>query len=615
MNFMLGCNYWASNAGVDMWKDFDPDMIKRDLRSLHDHGISYLRVFPLWRDFQPVKSNLGGKGRILEYVMEDGSRPQNDYFLDEEMMDRFSQFLDLCDTYGLKVIVGLITGWMSGGLFVPSALYGKNVITDPVALYYEQLFVKGFVGRFKSRQAICGWDLGNECSVMGDADTHFAAASWAASIANAIRASDSTRPVISGMHNLTLDGVWRIQDQAEFTDVLTTHPYPMWCRHTSIDAILGYRTTMHATAQAKYYADIGGKPCLTEEIGTMGPLVCSEENAANFIRLNLFSLWANGSTGVFWWCNHDFDQIDNYPYSIQMLERELGLLTSKNEPKPAIGEFKKFREFLEQNEIELPKAQEHGVCLLTKGQDHWGIAYMTYILAKTLGLNLKFSYIQEQAIPDSKLYFLPSVAGMVPMPKKAFEELLQRVNNGADLYISVDNGSLTGFETFAGLKVTDSYSFSEKNTVDINGKTISVNRTNVKKYESTTADVLAYDDRGNPFITVNHHGKGKVYFIAAPIEANLIGTHNAFNGDIYELYRKIFHVHTDALPVEINAREVVFTVHPENDGAYFVAINHSDAEKELHLDLKGNYEVERVIYGNAQTINPFDACILKLKSI
>ena len=58
---------------------------------------------------------------------------------------------------------------MSGRLYIPSALYEKNVYTDPVALYFEQLFVKGFVLRMKNEPAIYAWDLGNECNCMDEA--------------------------------------------------------------------------------------------------------------------------------------------------------------------------------------------------------------------------------------------------------------------------------------------------------------------------------------------------------------------------------------------------------------------------------------------------------------
>ena len=286
MEFILGCNYWASNSGTDMWRRFDADIIRNDLSILSEHGVRHIRVFPNWRDFQPVIPLMKYEMNITEYCMQNEQPSTNPYFLDDVMMDRFDEFLGICSEYKIKVIVGLITGWMSGRMFVPPALYGKNIINDPLSQYFQQLFIKGFVSRFKKSDTVLAWDLGNECNCMSETD-RIGAANWTSIIANAIRAENSTRLVVSGMHTLDVasNATWRIEDQAMFTDILTTHPYPFWCRHTRIDKTLSLRTTMHATAETKLYSEIGGKPCMAEEIGRMGPMVCSDENAASFLRL------------------------------------------------------------------------------------------------------------------------------------------------------------------------------------------------------------------------------------------------------------------------------------------------------------------------------------------
>ncbi len=47
-----------------------------------------------------------------------------------EMLRRFGVVLDLAEQYHFKVIVGLITGWMSGELFVP--LHWKGSTRLPI---------------------------------------------------------------------------------------------------------------------------------------------------------------------------------------------------------------------------------------------------------------------------------------------------------------------------------------------------------------------------------------------------------------------------------------------------------------------------------------------------
>ena len=127
-----------------------------------------LRVFPNWRDFQPVEPAITGAHKLREYILAGDRYPENPYFLDETMLDRFAQFCAIAQEYGMKLIVGLITGWMSGRLYIPAALYEKNIFTDPTAIYFQQLFLKGFVERMKDQPSIYAWDLGNECNCMDE---------------------------------------------------------------------------------------------------------------------------------------------------------------------------------------------------------------------------------------------------------------------------------------------------------------------------------------------------------------------------------------------------------------------------------------------------------------
>lgn len=259
-DFILGCNYWASNAGTEMWVNFDADVIDNDMRMLSDCGITHIRAFPNWRDFQPVMPIYEGFGKQNGYCLEGEKECVNEYFLDETMMERFSIFLDKCQKYNIKVIVGLLTGWMSGRLFVPTVLYGKNLITDPLAQYYELLFIKGFVKRFKNHKAIYAWNMGNECNCMAQAKP-VEGSVWTGMTAGAIRAEDNDHMIISGMSGLSIEskenGGWTIKDQALFTDVLTTHPYAYWGEGTRIDRILSFRVLMYGTALSRLYSDIG----------------------------------------------------------------------------------------------------------------------------------------------------------------------------------------------------------------------------------------------------------------------------------------------------------------------------------------------------------------------
>jgi hypothetical protein len=81
-----------------------------------------LRVFPLWPDFQPITLLRAGQGQPYEIRFGEEPLPDTEAGqagVSEEMLGRFSAFADLAQQHGLKLIVGLVTGWMSGRLFMP----------------------------------------------------------------------------------------------------------------------------------------------------------------------------------------------------------------------------------------------------------------------------------------------------------------------------------------------------------------------------------------------------------------------------------------------------------------------------------------------------------------
>ena len=593
-----------------MWRFFDEQAIRDDLRALSENGVTHMRVFPNWRDFQPVMPLYRGHGVLNEYCMEGETPADNEYYLDRTMMDRFSLFLDICDEYSIKVIVGLVTGWMSGRLYVPTALYGKDVLTDPTAIYFEQLFIRGFVSEFKSRDTVLAWDLGNECNCMGDA-TRIQAVNWTATIANAIRAEDPTRAVVSGMHSITVDRdkSWQIKDQAAWTDILTTHPYPYWCAFTRIDETLSLRTTMHATAENKYYAECGNRPCLAEEIGTMGPMLSSNNAAADFMRTNLFSLWSNDSQGVMWWCGHEQTMLTAFPYSTNMVELELGLLNPDRSPKPVMLEIKKFKKFLDDTKIDLPPASTDAVCLLSHGQRHWGVAYTSHILSRLAGLNLRFAYADD-GIPDAKRYLLPSVNGITVMNSRYYKALKEKVKAGADLYISMDNGVLAEFESLTGMRVLDSYEVRRSGSMTLDGKSYSFTTKRTFKLESVGAEVLAYDDLGNPALSVYNYGNGRVFYLNFPLEEGLIDVHDAFSHGHGEIYSYIFKDAYRELPVKVVGENVYTTYHCDADTLYAVAVNHSGKESKIDIICE-NYKLKAVHYGKEDAVRGFDAAVLE----
>ncbi len=600
MDFLLGCNYWASNAGTEMWNNWDEDAIRKDIKTLAEYGSKHLRVFPNWRDFQPATRFYGCQGQKRDICHIDGSLFKNENYLDELMMQRFGIFCDICEEYNVKLIVSLITGWMSGRLFVPPILEEKNLFTDPLAMRLELKFIKGFVSAFKDRKCIIAWGLGNECNCLSPADTDIAAA-WTGNIVNAIKAVDNKKPVISDMHGLSVAGEWQIKDQAEYCDILTTHPYPHFVNHCHKDGMLSFRTLMHLPCENKLYSDIGNKPCFPEEIGTLGPMTCDENTTVRFLKATAYHSLLGGHPGFMWWCANEQSHLNTPPYAWNMMERELGLLDLNGNPKATLFAIKEISEKINSFDFELTPPKDDIVCITSMTQDNWGISYMSYALAKSLNLQLKFAYSKDE-LPQSEVYMLPSISGDEVMPKENYFELKRRVYDGAVLYISCDNGYLTEFSELCGIKVKDTKIISEQCEVKIDDERFKLSRDCRREIYSVGAKVLGYDNSGLPALTVNSYGKGKVYYLNFPLEKSLLEKNDVFSENYNKIYGIIYKSIIDSKPLKTDNPNVKITFYEDRA----ILFNYSDEVQSVKLtDKNDNFICEK-------QCEPYDICVVNI---
>ena len=629
--YVLGCNYWASHAGTNMWKDWQPDVIDADLKQISEAGMQVIRVFPIWPDFQPIYQFYSGEGALKEVRFKDGplsgTGPGKDG-VSVEALAHFRQFADIAQKHNIKLIVGLVTGWMSGQLFIPQALEGRKILSDPTSIMWQVKLVRNMVHEFKDHPAVLAWDLGNECNVMENVESSQVAYVWTASITNTIRAEDQTHTVVSGMHSQTSDSKakWRMRDQGELCDLLTTHPYPFWTPYTNQDPANTIRTIMHSAAETRFYADISGKPCLVEETGIMGPMEASEAPKTGFLRSILFNNWAQNCQGLLWWCAYDQNLLDFPPYEWNAVERDLGLFRNDRSPKPVVDEIKNFRKFLDSLPFEsLPQQKRDAVCILTDGQDQWGVAYSSFILAKQAGFDIEFQH-GNQPIKEASLYLLPSIKGLDLINRKDWLSILDKVKAGATLYVSFNQGFLSPFIEQAGIEVVTSQNRNEPvDFISNDGsiKPFTMNSGRKLNITTTTAKVLAHEKDGNPIFTVNSYGKGKIYYMGLPIEMNLTLKPGAFTENPAECWKIYQAIGADMIKqnrtVTKNDPFIGITEHNlSSDEKVIVLVNYSPTDKDVTLSIKSGWNVEKAFYGNLPSkagvkLNANDACVLQLK--
>ncbi len=620
--FFVGCNYWASHAGTAMWSDWQPETVALDFRRLAEAGIQIMRVFPLWPDFQPIHTLYTNFGRPSGQRHGEERLPDSDLGragMSQVMMERFLALADMARSRGIKLIVGLITGYMSSRLFVPPALQGRNILTDPEALRWQIRFVDYFVRATKAHPAIAAWDLGNECNSMGEVATSHEAYAWTAGVANAIRRADPTRLVVSGMHCLSPTGAWTMQDQGELTDVLTTHPYPFWTEHMDLDPVDSMRPCLHATIESLYYGEMGRRPCFAEEMGSMGPMVCSEEVAAAFARTSLLSQWAHGLPGLLWWCASDQRRLSHSPYDSTACENDLGLITEEGRVKPVLKALTATRLALASLPIaHLPPRQVEAVCILNSKAEHWAVALGSFLLAKQAGFDLGFVF-EDQALPEAQLYLLPCVTGVAGVPKQLWEELLRRVDRGATLYVSTDNGYLLDFAQVTGLEVANRRRRTESARVLLargqeGGKAeLEIPASFRLDFTNKGATILAAEADGNPVWSSAPRGKGRVHFFALPLELAMGSqagvTHRPEEHPLWRVYAGIsgeVRLHSRVLG---HSQPLVACTEHVFDGGHRMAVlvNHRTEAVDLSPVLRGGWRVAACHYGAMAGTTSFEA--------
>lgn len=624
--FDIGCNYWGSKWGTLMWRNWDKESVENDIATLSQHNIRFLRVFPNWEDFQPLKKMLGCGGSFREYSLN-GKKVEDEFGLDKACMENFEEFLKLCEKYEVTLIVSVLTGWMSGSMYCPPALVGKNLPTDPEALVLQTKFVRGFVRAFKDSKVIKYWGLGNECNNLGHIKDRNEAYLWTSIIRNAILAEDNTRKIMSDMHGLTplSNGVnyWKIQDQGENCDVMCVHPYPSPTVGGIFEPMNGLRTSIIPTAQMNYYGDIANRPCLIQEQGTFNDMLGNREMAADFLRVNLFSSWANNALGYVWWCAHEQSELRFPPYNWFMNERELGLFNSDLSPKPVALQMQKCVNDIEKIPLEkLPERQVDAVCITTNCAENlwWGASATSYILAKESGLDVQFCYC-EQKLPDANLYIVPCITGWACMPQETYESLLEKVKNGATVYFSIlDGGLITDAQSTFGL-ISKGY---ERNTkaveLNIDGENLICKSNFRYRMREMGAEVISRDSEGNVIFSRNHYGKGWVYYLGVPLEKMLWESEGVFTDTnkypyykIYELFAKECLEKKAAIS---KTPEVALTIHKESeDSLIIVAINYADEAKALNCIIQKDWELAEILYGTLDVIQCCDMSVFRLKKV
>ena len=607
--FFTGINYWGSEAAINMWESFDAESVEKDFQALTGCGVTHLRVFPLWPVFQPLKALYGPK-EVYEFGMGEDCLPDTPAGragVSEEACEKFEVFCNLAEKYGLKLIVALITGHMSFRLYTPPAFEGRPILSDPTVMKWQRRFIKYFVGRFRSMPAIVGWDLGNEVNSLPGLDgkhpdTFFV---WCAAMADAIRSVDTLHPILSGIDNSTIaTGPSNLKNAGELFDIHTTHPYHIFTTNT--EPLCSMKPICDLPYRCRISEDIAGIPTFVQEFGAIGYANCSQKTEADFYRASLLTTLAHGFHGTMWWCAFDQGEFDYAPYRWNTIGSDYGFFDRNRTPKPVAEANLAFRELLEKLPNGLP-AHQTDACVLVPRENGDsasqlnGILRATYILAKQANMDVRFSYALDP-IPDAKLYILTGLTHNKTITKQRLDALLEKVKDGATLYLSLDAGLFRQLPEITGVEI--SYREQVRKTVSLrwNGHDLPISTQYIYHPESSHAEPLAVYDGQEAVFFRHAFGKGTVYLLTLPLERHLAEMPNIFNkADIppyHEIYRELARSAGVRRLCDSCHPHIRLTEHPiDEDHAYIFAINYSGKAAKTKLTLQEGFTFSESVYG------------------
>jgi endo-1,4-beta-mannosidase len=308
------------------WADFDRDEVANEFDLIASLGMSVVRIFLLWDDWQPTPDSVSPDcvrdlGVLLDAAAERGLGIDVTFFTGHMSGPNWSPGW-LLDPGAAGHPSPFVRQVVSGGAVVGSAY--RNMFHDPEALAAERLLLESVVAEYHDHPGVWMWNLGNEPDLFAHPDDPEAGRAWVREMTGLVKSIDPVHPVTTGLHtaNLFADNGLRVDQVFAESDVAVMHGYPMyadWARDPLDPDFVPFLCAL-VTA-------LTGKPCLAEEWGgctspdtpqsvvwewsaygsPRQQYMAGEEAFAEYVAEVLPRLVEVGSTGALLWCFADYD--------------------------------------------------------------------------------------------------------------------------------------------------------------------------------------------------------------------------------------------------------------------------------------------------------------------
>ncbi|MGV8133671.1 MAG: hypothetical protein AB2L20_00525 [Mangrovibacterium sp.] len=599
--YLSGVNYILSDGWMINLPNLSRETANADMAALQNIGVNHIRFFPLWHLTQPTVSNV-----------------------DEKVMEKLDLLVESAGEHNISMQIAPLTGWMSGAVFLPSWAVG-DLFRDPKIIEGQKFLCKSIATRYQDSPEVLGYDFGNEINVLAERMTkditRGQVSGWMKRVYSSFKDNSSGKLITNGI-GTGYDIHFDVRDIAQTSDYLSPHSYPYFHGTSKLDPWYGQRTTYSPNFIISW-CEMMRKPVVLQEIGCSEAWLPASKIGA-YIRLNYFSIWADGAAGFIWWSSHNIDpdyrvkckdmhlQYSNDCFSqgkFEEIEYRLGLLTTDNEPKEYAPVYSECIKTI--NELGLSWVDRLPVCYIVVPCNISFDAAMhkfitAYSLAKQAHFDVKLCYEGTPVPADASAVFVPGLK-LSGEAKKVIEEYLTEgglvyqsyendfgsaITLGEDMLVDHPemfvNESVGMMEYAMPMSVAAPIRFRKTSFAWPARPIVSVSSSNSQDMQSAKP--------GNVFFS-QPVGKGTFFYFSGSLEAGLAETYNPWPQTNCELLYTALKAQTS---VDIDNKYVELYIKQDGDRRILLLLNHS--EQYQHVTVKSvdplsllNYETKEKI--------------------
>lgn len=369
--FLLGINYWPRRSAMYMWERFDPGEIREDFARIRSLGLSIVRFFIMWDDFQPQADRM-----------------------DPAMLERFDVVMNSLAEAKLRGMPAFFTGHMSGVNYLPEwsldhsrphgrfRTFGRGMRELPWGAgdFYSgplldaaRLHVRTIGERCRGHEALYMWDLGNEFSNLRSANSPQESANWSKRLTGDLF-EVSGMPTTAGNHgeDLTQDRGIRPSSFCAPFPCSVMHGYSVYTHfsrsRTDPEVVPFLCQLMQSmSGKAVLFNEFGNPTCPPDTVSpydrvplpgepapdakelppNAAPYAClTETEMATYCHEVLDRLQQRGALGAFWWNWADYakELAQTPPFDQAPHEMTFGIIRSDGSLKPVGETLRRFSE-------------------------------------------------------------------------------------------------------------------------------------------------------------------------------------------------------------------------------------------------------------------------------